>query len=59
MKEREAKMPKDSLVLLIQAVERLVQLYDAWAKPEQAALWREHLERLRNAILSGLPPPQE
>ena len=44
MKEREAKMPKDSLVLLIQAVERLVQLYDVTGKNEEAAKWRKTLE---------------
>ena len=40
-------MPKDSLVLLIQAVERLVQLYDAWGQPDQAAKWRKELEAER------------
>jgi len=26
------------------ALERLVQLYDAWGKPDQAAKWRQELE---------------
>jgi tetratricopeptide (TPR) repeat protein len=30
---------------LTQARERLVQLYDAWGKPDEAAKWRKELER--------------
>src|SRR5262249_19062573 len=33
-----------------EALERLVQLYDAWAKPDEAAKWRKKLEAAR------LPP---
>ena len=47
MKEREAKMPTNGLALLIPAVERLVQLYDAWGQPDQAAKWRKELEAER------------
>ncbi len=44
MKEREAKIPPHAKVRLIEALERLVQLYDDWGKPEQAAEWRKKLE---------------
>jgi len=27
------------------ALERLVQLYDAWGKPDEAAKWRKELEK--------------
>jgi hypothetical protein len=29
------------------ALERLVQLYDAWGKPDEAARWRQELEAAR------------
>jgi hypothetical protein len=47
MKEREAKITKDGPAFLTQALERLVHLYDAWDKPDEAAKWRQELEALR------------
>ena len=44
MKQREAKIPASGKIRLTQALERLVQLYDAWGKPEEAAKWRKLLE---------------
>jgi WD40 repeat protein/serine/threonine protein kinase/tetratricopeptide (TPR) repeat protein len=44
MKQREAQFPPAGKVRLPEAVERLVQLYDDWGKPEQAAEWRKKLE---------------
>jgi len=44
MKKREAKIPKDATVRLTQALERLVQLYDAWGKKDKAAEWRKKPE---------------
>ena len=44
LKQREAKIPPLSKVRLAEALERLVQLYDAWGKPEQAREWRQQLE---------------
>jgi tetratricopeptide (TPR) repeat protein len=35
---------------LSEALERLVQLYDAWDKPVEAAKWRKELEALRNSV---------
>jgi hypothetical protein len=47
MKQREAKIPAQVKVRLTEALERLVQLYDAWGKPEQAKEWRQKLEAAR------------
>ena len=45
MKERQAKIPlEQQKVYLPQALERLVQLYDAWGKPNETAKWRNELE---------------
>src|SRR5262249_52462624 len=43
MKQREAKIPPQGKVRLTEARERLVQLYEAWGKPEKAAEWRAKL----------------
>jgi Tetratricopeptide repeat. len=43
MQAREDQIPGDANVPLTQAEERLVQLYDAWNKPDQAAQWRRRL----------------
>src|SRR5262249_18945296 len=44
MKQREANIPPLGKPRLREAVERLVQLYDDWGQPEQAAQWRKKLE---------------
>ena len=44
MKEREAMIPPPGKVRLPEALERLVQLYDDWGKPDQAAEWRAKLD---------------
>src|SRR5262249_55212062 len=57
MKEREARIPKKGRFVLIQAVERLIQLYDAWGgKPDGAAKWRAELEALRRTDQKPEPP---
>jgi eukaryotic-like serine/threonine-protein kinase len=38
-------MPCVKDVTLWDALERLVQLYDAWGKPDEAAKWRKELEK--------------
>ena len=43
MKQRAAKIPKEVKPRLAEALERLVQLYDAWGKPDEAARWRREL----------------
>jgi hypothetical protein len=40
MRQREAQIPPFAKPRLREAIERLVQLYDAWGKPVQAAKWR-------------------
>jgi eukaryotic-like serine/threonine-protein kinase len=44
MKQREAKIPPLSKVRLADALERLVMLYDALEKKDEAARWRKELE---------------
>ncbi len=43
MKQREAKIPWNRKPRLVETVESLVRLYEAWDKPEQAELWRGKL----------------
>jgi tetratricopeptide (TPR) repeat protein len=43
MKARAKTIPPQGKVRLIEAVERLVQLYDGWGKPDEAAKWRKEL----------------
>ena len=50
MKQREAKIRAQGKVRLTEALERLVQLYDAWGKPEQAEQWRRELEQRKSTI---------
>jgi tetratricopeptide (TPR) repeat protein len=44
MKQREGKMAPIHKVRLTDAVERLVQLYETWRKPEKTAVWRARLD---------------
>jgi serine/threonine protein kinase len=43
LKAREAKIPPQAKPRLTEAAERVVRLYEAWSKPEQAALWKAKL----------------
>ena len=47
MKARAANIPPEAQVGLTEVLEQLVQLYDAWGKPEQAAAWRQKLEQAK------------
>jgi len=49
MKQREDKIPAQVRFRLAEALERLVQLYDAWNKPDEAAKWRNELEAHKKA----------
>ncbi len=40
MKVREFKIPSTSRPRLLEAAKRIVHLYDAWGRPEQAAAWK-------------------
>jgi hypothetical protein len=44
MKERAAEIPVAAKFRLVEAAERLVELYDAWDRPEQAKEWRLKLK---------------
>jgi serine/threonine protein kinase/tetratricopeptide (TPR) repeat protein len=44
LRERETKMNNDSKFVLVEALERLVQLYEDWGKPTDATKWRKELE---------------
>jgi eukaryotic-like serine/threonine-protein kinase len=48
-KQREAKIPANGKVRLPEAVERLVQLYEATGKKDEAAKWRKELEAIKAA----------
>ena len=47
MKERVATIPGDAKVRLTEVLERLMQLYDAWDKKDEAAKWPKELEAAR------------
>jgi tetratricopeptide (TPR) repeat protein len=49
MKRREATMPPQARDLLPEALERLVQLYEATGKPDEAARWRKEHEARKTA----------
>jgi len=44
MTEREAKIPPAAKSRLSEAIRRLVDLYTAWDRPEEAAKWQALLE---------------
>ena len=43
---------------LTRVMECLVQLYDAWGKPEEAAKWRQQLEAYKTAKEAGGGRPE-
>jgi tetratricopeptide (TPR) repeat protein len=47
MKQREAKIPANSKTRVTEALERLVQLYDATGQKDKADEWRKQLEAAR------------
>jgi hypothetical protein len=49
MKQRVKTIPAEGLVRLPEAVERLVQFYEATGNPDEAAKWRKELETLKPA----------
>jgi eukaryotic-like serine/threonine-protein kinase len=50
MKQREAAIPAHGKVRLVEALERLVQFYEATNKPDDAAKWRKELEDRKAAV---------
>jgi non-specific serine/threonine protein kinase/serine/threonine-protein kinase len=60
MKQREAKIPPQFRDMRIrEPLDRLVQLYDAWDKPDQAAKWRKELERIKQPAEEPTGPERE
>jgi hypothetical protein len=49
MKQQEAKIPPKDRVRLPEAVERLMQLYEALGKKEEVAKWRKELEAIKTS----------
>jgi eukaryotic-like serine/threonine-protein kinase len=43
MKSRETRIPASKKVVLIESCKRILRLYEAWGRPEQAAAWRARL----------------
>ena len=59
MKQREAKIRADVKVRLIEALERLVELYEAQDKPDEAARWRAELAARTAPPKEEKKPPQK
>jgi eukaryotic-like serine/threonine-protein kinase len=47
LKERAANFPPEGKVRVTEAIQRLIDLYTAWDKPDQAAEWRKKLDALK------------
>jgi len=60
MKQREDKIPAIGQPHLKEALQRLVQLCDATARPEKAAEWKQKLAEFEKAETEQKPaaPPQ-
>jgi len=50
MKEQQARIPPEARARFVEALQRLVKLYEAWDKPEDAAKWQAELDRMRPRI---------
>ena len=50
MKQREKTIPEQGKIRLPEAVERLVQLYEATGKKDEAAKWRKELEAIKAGV---------
>jgi serine/threonine protein kinase/tetratricopeptide (TPR) repeat protein len=55
MKARETKIPAYNKARVREALQRLVQLYDAWGKPDQAAEWRKQLQAAKEPDTPSKP----
>lgn len=52
VKQREAQIPANGKIRLTEDMERLVQLYEAMEKKDEAAKWRKEWE-----VAKRSPPP--
>jgi len=48
MKQREDKIPEVGKPRIKEALERLIQLYEAWGKPQRAAEWKQKMAEFAN-----------
>jgi len=55
MRQRKDTIPAAGKTRLNEALERLVQLYEAWGKPEQAAEWKQKLAEFEKATALAQP----
>jgi lipopolysaccharide biosynthesis regulator YciM len=55
LKAREAKIPVLNKKYLSEAAERVVNLYEAWGKPDKAAAWRKKVNRTPGSDRSNRP----
>ncbi len=58
MKQREAKIPDVGKPRLIDAVQRLVQLYEQTDRPTQLAEWKQQLAAFHQAAAKDIAPPK-
>jgi tetratricopeptide (TPR) repeat protein len=56
LKQREAKIPLDFKDRMTEALERLVQLYDATDQKDKADEWRKKLEQTKAAVTTPAKP---
>ena len=49
MQQREATIPPEGKIRLTEALQRLVDLYTAWGKPDEAAKWQEKLDTIQHS----------
>jgi hypothetical protein len=49
LRRRAGTIPELARARLTEGLERIVQLYDAWGKKDQAGRWRKQLEEARKA----------
>jgi eukaryotic-like serine/threonine-protein kinase len=49
LKQREQTVPEQGKIRLPEAVERLVQLYEATGKKDEAAKWRMELDEIKTS----------
>jgi serine/threonine protein kinase/tetratricopeptide (TPR) repeat protein len=56
LKAHEPKIPDQEKQRLTEVLKHLVQLYEEWAKPNEATMWRKKLEARRTLPQQPLPP---
>jgi serine/threonine protein kinase len=59
LKEREASLSAATRQFLREGLEQLIQLYDEWDKPEEAARWRRVLDERTSAATPLLGSPEK